>query len=150
MNRKFIYNNEAICGLAIVCILRHNKSLSISKVALIAPIVFNNNLMSVFSGKTKVDSLEELLAKRGKEIIKTRDLFFNFLPLTLNSIVLLKEMKIININNGEISLISSHQIDNWIKKSGKRAKRIEKSSYKISNILKEADEKLYIQMRVEL
>ncbi|MHC1748787.1 MAG: three component ABC system middle component [Cellulosilyticaceae bacterium] len=145
---QYVYNNEAICAIAIYSILKECEYLEYSRVVLIPPIVFNNRLMSVFSGKSIVRGVEELLIKKGELLTNFNSQYVSFLPLTCNTLILLHELGFLLIEEKGVRLTKK---EFKMKGLGKRADKIVKCAPKIAPLLiRESVEKIYLQLRVML
>lgn len=150
LNKKFIYNNEILCLFGIMSVLEYMKELSYSKVMLIAPLIFNEKVVNSLGRSTKIRSFEEFRVKHISSISRFNDMYYNFLTLTINTIVILEDMKFIYINDNKIRFNKPllYKIDE--KKIGKRAKKIINIAPKLAKILDEEDEKLYRELGVIL
>ncbi len=144
---SYVYNNEAICAIAIYSVLKEFGYLNYSKVALIPPLVFNNKLIAVFSGKHKIRGLEELMIKKGELLTNFNNQYTNFLPLMCNALLLLETMGVITIIEQGIVITEKEFRMLGV---GARADKIVKCAPKIATLLREDIEKLYLQLRVIL
>ncbi|MBU3109861.1 three component ABC system middle component [Clostridium gasigenes] len=150
LNSKFLYNNEGICAFGIMSILEIMGELSYSKVMLIAPLIFNSNVVKFLTTNSKIRSFEEFRIKQVSSVSKFNSMYYNFLPLTINTLVILRDMNFIDIEDNIIKLKRPLIPLVETKKIGKRANKIIKASPKFAVLLKENDEKLYLQLGVIL
>lgn len=150
MNSKFIYNNEGICAVGIMAFLEIMEELSYSKVMLIAPFIFNAKLVKFLGTNSKVRSFEELRVKQVSLVTRFGKMYTNFLPVTINSLVILSEMGFIKLEGETIKLKTPLLQHKNISKLGKRANNIIKVVPKLINLLNEDEEKLYLQLGVML
>jgi hypothetical protein len=149
-NSKFIYNNEGICAVGIMAFLEIMEELSYSKVMLIAPFIFNAKLVKFLGTNSKVRSFEELRVKQVSSVTRFSKMYTNFLPVTINSLVILSEMGFIKLEGETIKLKTPLLQHKNISKFGKRANNIIKVAPKLVNLLNEDEEKLYLQLGVML
>lgn len=145
---KYLYNNEAICTIAIYATLCHVKQLNYSKVMLIAPFLLNKQLVNALNYRVVVRSIEELMLKKGELTVNFNYQYQSLLPLTCNTLKIMDSMHLININE---SVIKKGDIDLDLEHITGRTKKIIKCAPKIAKLLEsESSEKLYLQLRVEL
>lgn len=145
LNSKFSYNNEGICAVGIMSVLEIVGELSYSKVMLISPLIFNTNVVKFLGSNSKIRSFEEFRVKQVSSVFKFNSLYYNFLPLTINTLVILKDMSFIDLEDNIIKLKTPLISEIEIKKLGKRASSIIIIASKLANLLNEKEEKLYLQ-----
>ncbi len=150
INFKFLYNNEGICAIGIMSILEIVKELSYSKVMLIAPFIFNVRVVKFLGTNSKIRSIEEFRVKQISSVTKFNNMYTNFLPVTLNALIILSDMGFIELEKESIKLKSPLLLSKNTSKVGKRANDIVKIAPKLANLLKENEEKLYLQLGVML
>lgn len=150
VNSKFIYNNEGICAFGIMAILEILGEISYSKALLISPLIFNMKVVKFLGTNSKIRSFEEFRLKQVSSISKINDMYYNFIPVTINTLVILQEMNFIELEEEVIKLKTPLLPSEVDKKLGKRAKNIVKIAPKLVNLLNEDDEKLYLQLGVRL
>lgn len=150
LNSKFFYNNEGICAFGIMSILEQMGELSYSKAMLIPPLIFNMKIVEFLKSNSKIRSFEEFRLKQVSSVSKFNTMYYNFLPLTINTIVILKDMNFIELEENSIKLKTPLLPSVNTKKLGKRADNIIKIGPKIVNLLIEDEEKLYLQLGVIL
>ncbi|MED1876056.1 three component ABC system middle component [Brevibacillus borstelensis] len=150
---KYFFNNEAFGMVAIAAVLKHAGRLPISKIVLILPFLSHKETVSYLKGSNSVvRSLEELIAKKGSLFSNFYDRYLYLLPIGLNSLLLLKEMKIISeTEEGEYSFMEESGFQFRHSSLGKRSTFVYEASSKLAAILrdKEASE-LYLHLRVRL
>ncbi|EGT3613491.1 hypothetical protein E5N06_09065 [Clostridium perfringens] len=120
---KFLFNNEGICALGIMSILELTCELTYSKVMLISPIIFNKRIVEFLGTNSKIRSFEEFRLKQVASIAKFNDMYYNFLPLTINTLVILEDMGFVELNSNKIKLKKTLVESIEINKLGKRAKK---------------------------
>lgn len=150
LSSKFLYNNEGICAFGIMSILEQLGELSYSKVMLIPPLIFNMNVVKFLKSNSKIRSFEEFRLKQVSSVSKFNNMYYNFLPITINTLVILKDMNFIELEENIIKLKSPLLSVVDTKKLGKRANSIIKIAPKLTNLLREDEEKLYLQLGVIL
>lgn len=147
---KFVYNNEGLCLFGIMSVLECMKEMSYAKVMLLSPLLFNKEVINSLSRSTKIRSFEEFRVKNINSVSRFNDMYYNFLPLTINTIVILEDMNYIVIDKNSIKLNKVFTCNINLQKIGTRAKKIIKIAPKLANILNEKDEKLYTELGVVL
>ncbi|KFX55322.1 hypothetical protein FDB15_12895 [Clostridium botulinum] len=146
---NYIYNNEAIGVVAIYSVIKELEEIEYSKAMLILPLMLNDKLIK-FIGRanTKVRGIEELIIKKGQALTSFNEFYLEMLPISINSLIILNEMKVIEIENGTIRSIKKElKVDLDV---SKRTKSMLKSVEGICEILKMQSENLYLQLRVIL
>lgn len=146
---NYIYNNEAIGVVAIYSVIKELEEIEYSKAMLILPLMLNDKLIK-FIGRanTKVRGIEELIIKKGQVLTSFNEFYLEMLPISINSLIILNEMKVIEIENGTIRIIKKElKVDLDV---SKRTKSMLKSVEGICEILKMQSENLYLQLRVIL
>ena len=146
---NYIYNNEAIGVVAIYLVVKNLKEIDYSKAMLILPLMLNDKLIK-FIGRanTKVRGIEELIIKKGQVLTDFNEFYLEMLPISINSLIILNEMKVIEIENGIIRFKDKElKVDLEV---SKRIMNMLKSVESICEILKLKNENLYLQLRVVL
>lgn len=149
-NNKFIYNNEAISMVALIAVLEKINNLNIAKAMLILPLLYYKRTLNFLNKKdTAKLSLEEFT---NHKILLTNfnERFLTYLPITINSISILRELNIIKVSENNIKFIPNNKFDLNNTKLGERAGEIIKGATKISELLKEDTNNLYLQLNIIL
>lgn len=142
------YNNFGICIVAIGAILNQCNTISISKIFLIFPLSSHKKLLEYFYRKTtKIRSIEKLISDQPSYFSNFNNRYNDSLVITVNAIQYLNEAGYIEISDGSVKLIKAFEYN---PKMGKRAGNIFKASENISKLLMETENKLYLNLRVEL
>ncbi|WP_132945360.1 three component ABC system middle component [Tumebacillus sp. BK434] len=150
MGGNYIYNNEAIGAIAIASVMKHLKSSSIGKTMLFLPLLLHNPTTNFLKKRsTGVRSLEELLVKKGGYFINFDDRFRSLLPISLNSLLVLAEIGVINVDDGMVRYNTESKFD-INTNIGNRITNIIMASEKLAMIMKEETGNLYLQLRVKL
>ncbi|KRF18652.1 three component ABC system middle component [Paenibacillus sp. Soil787] len=148
---KYIYNNEAFGISAMASVLKHMENTSYSKTMLILPFVTHKETLDYLKlQRSDVKSIEQLIAKKANLITNFNKRFLNLLPISLNSLHILHEMKVILIKDQQIKFNKSSQFNESDIKLGARVKDVVKASKKIANLLQKDESELYLQLRVLL
>lgn len=150
-NFNSFYNNELITGMAILSVLHENKILELSKALLIHPILSYKGIAEfVGSKKTKVRSIEELIVKKSIAFTNFNSRYYESLELSINSILLFKQMGLLSIQNNKLMYIEN-DFDLYNKNLGKHALEVINASFAIADIIKKEDASdLYLSLRIEL
>lgn len=103
-NSYYVYNNEAISALVIKKYLEFSKSIDISRLFIILPILLDDNLVEILLNEN-FDNIESLIDKYPSLFSSFNDKYLELIPITINSFTLLKEMNDVIIENGIISYV---------------------------------------------
>lgn len=142
------YNNFGVSVVAIGAVLNISHSLSLSKIFLIFPLLSHQKLLQYLSRKTtKIKSIEKLISDETSYFSNFSERYMDSLVITVNSIQYLNDTGYIEISDGVIKLIKPLEYN---EKMGKRAKNFFKASENISSLLTETENKLYLNLRVEI
>lgn len=146
---SYFYNNIGICSSALITILREfNREVELPKLFLIMPFLSHKQLTNYLSrGNVNILSLDSLLIDKKSYFTNFNKRFYQSLPLTINTLQYLHDIEIIQIKENKVNLVKNIQYNNAM---GKRAEKIYKASKNIVKILNESNEKLYLNLRIEL
>ncbi|MGO4731154.1 three component ABC system middle component [Paenibacillus sp. 2KB_22] len=149
-NSKYMFNNEAFGIVAIASVLKHSKKLSYSKALLILPLMAHKETLILLKREnSNVRSIEQLIAKKENLLTNFNERYLSLLPISINSIVLLNEIRVLENDAGIIEYVNdSFDFNN--RGLGKRAQDVIKASKKISSMLEMSVENLYLQLRVHI
>jgi hypothetical protein len=150
IDNKFLYNNEGICAIGIMSIMEIMKEMSYSKTILIAPFIFNMRVVKFLGTNSKIRSIEEFKLKQISSVASFNKMYTNFLPVTINALVMLDDMGFIQLEGECIKLKSKLLAGKNTSKAGKRANDIIKIAPKLASLLQDNEEKLYLQLGVVL
>lgn len=144
-------SNELLTAITILANLKHCNTLDLTKVVLIEPLCSYNKLMKKLSNKKyQIRSIEELIIKSDFLLTNFNKKFEDSLLVSLNSICLLLQLKLITINKNKI-LYNGNEFDFNEKTLGEKSKMRINASSKLSDILKNtSNTELYLHLRVEL
>jgi hypothetical protein len=141
------YNNVGIGVVAIASVLNHVGSLSVPKALLIIPMIVHRPTLAYMASKVTLERGSAALASGHPQLFANfNERFESNLPLSVNSIQLLVHLGYARL--GE-TLVRKRRltIDQGL---GQRAKKIDLASDKISELLLEPEEELYLNFRVQL
>ena len=144
-------SNEILTGIAILSVLKITKKLEITKCLLIEPLLSYKSIRDYLkNANSKVRSIEELMVKQNIVFSNFNWRFQEKLPLSINSILLMSQLKLLHIENNTL-LFTGDEFDFNEKTLGKAAQDIIATSSNLTEILtKEAASSLYLSLRVEL
>jgi len=141
------YNNVGIGVLALASVLNYSHSLSIPKALLIIPMIIHRPTLAYMSHKGTLGRGSAALTSGSPQLfVNFNERFESSLPLSINSIQLLVHLGYAKLGK---TLIRQKllEID---KDFGHRAQKIAQASEKISELLLEPEEELYLNFRVQL
>lgn len=146
---NYFYNNIGICASSILSTLQEiNEEVELTKILLIMPFLSHRELTNYLSkANVKILSLDGLLIDKKSYFTNFNKRFYQSLPSTINSLQFLQDIEIIQIKENKVSLLKEITYN---KEMGKRAEKVYKASKNIAKILKESNEKLYLNLRIEL
>lgn len=144
-------NNEILTGIAILSVLKTTTKLEITKCLLIEPLLSYKSIRNYLkNSNSKARSIEELMVKQNVVFSNFNQRFQEKLPLSINSILLMSQLKLLHIEKNNL-LFMGNKFDFHEKTLGKSAKDIIATSGNLSKILtKEDASNLYLSLRVEL
>lgn len=148
MNNYF-YNNIGICSTSIISVLEKSQGeLELNKLFLIMPFITHKQLLSYLSNKNVVLlSLDSFIIDKNNYFTNFNKRFYQSLTLTINTIQFLNDIETIQIFDNKVRLIKHINYD---KKMGTRTEKIYKASTNIATLLEEPNEKLYLNLRIQL
>ena len=98
----YIYNNEALASVALGYFLKRYGTISIAKLMLVLPFVLHNPTVRNLRSKSNKRSLEEFIIKHPECLINFNTRYFDFLPVSINTITILSEMGVLIIKSDKI------------------------------------------------
>lgn len=147
------YNNMGFSLISFLSIIKNMNSLEYSKSLLVLPLVLHDPLVKYLKdGRVVIRGIEDLILTKVEYFLNYNDRYFNYLPLSLNTIIFAEKMGYIEINNSQIIPIRQEieKIDFNIKDFGTRINNVQKASNNIIKILDEDVKELYFKLRVEI
>lgn len=152
INSNYLYNNEAIGTVAIASVLRHSKALTYAECLLVLPFLLHDDTLTFLSRSNfTFRSSEELLIKKSSILGNFNSRYTSLLPVSLNALLILDEMGVIEISEKNISYIENNKFDLDAKSLGNRAGRIVKGAEKLNQLFAlEKPSSLYLKLRIQL
>lgn len=151
-NNLFIYNNEAISTIALGYFMSNVGVISIPKFMLVLPFVLHEQTLKQLNNNSINRSLEELIIKKPLILSNFNSRFKDFLPLSINSITILNELDIIELDR-EYIYFNEKSIFNQrdLNEIGNRIKKIMKGIDSLIEIITNHDNNsLYLTLKIEL
>lgn len=151
-NNLFIYNNEAISTIALAYFMSKVGVISIPKFMLVLPFVLHEQTLKQLNNNSINRSLEELIIKKPLILSNFNSRYKDFLPLSINSITILNELKIIELDReyiyfNEKSIFKKRDLNNI----GNRIKKIMKGIDSLIEIITHNDNNtLYLNLKIVL
>lgn len=131
-----------------------HKSIEISKILLVLPFVLHEPTVRQLKNKSQKRSLEEFIIKNINCVMNFNSRFEDYLPLTVNSLTILKEAGLVTIGRFYVSFNDAdEQSENALmsKRLGTRAQDIFKANEFLSELMKiEKVNSFYLKLRVAL
>lgn len=147
------YNNEAIGTLTMGYFISLSKQLSIAKAMIILPMILHDATARRLRGNSINRSLDEFIIGNVDCLINFNKRYTDFLPVSVNSVMMLREMGIVllsedkiiyNSDNTRFNAFSAHNI-------GNRARALLASVERLVPIIvNEHDWSLYLKLKVFL
>lgn len=151
-NNLFIYNNEAISTIALGYFMSKVKVISIPKFILILPFVLHEQTLRQLNNNSINRSLEELIIKKPLLLSNFNSRFKDYLPLSINSVTILNELKVIKLDR---EYIYFNEESNFRTRDltdiGTRIHKITKGLDNLIEIITNIDNNsLYLTLKIEL
>ncbi len=145
---KVDYNNIGIGALAIGSVLSINNELSLAKTSLILPFITHTECLNYLArATTHLTSIEKLIAERTSYFSNFNARYYDSLCLSFSSIQYLTEMGYAQLKGDLLVKIKPLEYN---AKMGTRAKKIFQAANNVAELLLENDNKLYLNLRVQL
>ncbi|HFD2044090.1 three component ABC system middle component [Clostridium perfringens] len=144
-------SNEILTAISILSSLRSVEKMEIMKCLLIEPLFSYKSIRTyVKRANSKVRSIEELIIKKNVVFSNFDKRFIEKLPLSINAILLLVQLKLIKID-GKYLIFDGEEFDFNEKSLGKIAQEAIIVSDRLAKILIEEEaSSLYLSLRIEL
>jgi hypothetical protein len=149
-NSRSLILNEAIFAFSIIEVLKHCKSLPVSKVTLIPAFLQSkitvNNLKRANS---RIRSIEELISFSPFIVTGFNNRYIDTLSITTNAITILLDSNILQLDNQNLKYNPESKFE--LSPNFSQGKNIVKSSEKLANILlNENNYELFLKLRIRL
>ena len=151
MEIRTFRDNEIVTGISILSVLRYAHEMELSKCMLIEPLLsYSRVLKALKRVNSSVKSIEDLVLKENIVFSNFNSRYQDHLVLSINSILLFKQMGLITFQNGFVCFSGdSFDFDN--SSLGTKARDRIKAAKKLSEILIKGDASdFYLTLRVEL
>lgn len=150
-SNNYIFNNEAIATVAIGSVFKNSREMTLAKAMLILPFLFHPNTLSALKDhRTVFRSLEEFIVKKPTSFVNFNGRFQMLLPVSINAIMILKEIGVISIKRSLIAYRGDIPFDVEQNNIGTRASNIIAGAAKLSKLLDEDVNTLYLKLKIEL
>lgn len=148
-NFFYTYNNEAIACCTIYTVLRKLTKITAAVSSLILPFLLNDRIVEKMID-AKSNNLLDFVSANRKVFINFNGKYVSFLPITINSVVLLKDFGLIWFeDDNSISIKQNDEID--FSHSGERLNQIISVSDNFSEMLKNTDiVQLFNELKIKL
>ena len=98
----YIYNNEAIASCILLSVLDRIDSIDIARSCLILPFLLDDQTVHYLHRNFRVDlDLEQLIEERARIFTSFNKRYQALLPITINSLMILKKSNQIEINRND-------------------------------------------------
>lgn len=147
------YNNIGFSLMSFLSIIKNMNRLEYSKSLLVLPLVLHDPLIKhLKDGRVVIRGIEDLILSKIDYFLNYNDRCFNYLPLSLNTIIFAEKMGYIEVVNNQIIPIKEQieKINFNSKELGTRISSVHKASKNIVKILDEDVKELYFKLRVEI
>ena len=139
-----LYHNELLGAVSIASVLQYN-NLSSAKILFILPLLFHNETLNYFL-KHKPHNIKTFATQNSKIIENFDNRFYSLLPITINSVLIAKELNFIKIEQNKLSF----NIFDFDTSLGKRAEKIILASQKIASLLETETSDLFFYLKVRI
>ena len=148
-NSYYYYDNEAIGAFVIENVLKELTIISLAKSLLLLPIFLHDPIVKRLSSSAKYRSIDEFLVKERINLGDFNLRMQNLLPITINSISILKDIKTVT---QEGVFLKANTMKVPVKKIdiGKRAERILRVIPKSTFLFVEDDASTFLKFNIEL
>lgn len=151
IQNNYRFNNEAIASIAIGYFLRLHKSVELSKLLFVLPFVLHEPSVKKLRNQSFKRSLEEFILKNPEAVLGFNARYFSFLPLTINSLTLLKEMGIIRVDKDMVIFNFSSGFDPEYGGVGPRAIKLFGAIDNLNHIMTyETTASFYLKLKITL
>jgi hypothetical protein len=148
---NFIFNNEAISTVCIGYFLSNLKVVSIPKILLVLPFVLHEQTVKKLRNNSLKRSLEEFILKNPEVVSNFNARFIDFLPLSVNSLTILRELNVIRLDRDFAYLNGNNFHPDYDRNIGDRMKNIFKAIDVLSELMLESDvNSFYLNLKIEL
>jgi len=150
-NTNYSYNNEAIATVALGYFMSVKSEVELAKILFVLPFILHEPCLRKLKNSSNKRSLEEFIIKNPETMMGFNTRYFNYLPLSINSITILSETKIIEVVNDVLSFNGSSTFNPLNNPIGKRAKELFKGIDQLQDIMSsETSASFYLKLKITL
>lgn len=147
-----LYHNEILCMFIFEKFFQLNKTVEIEKLYLLLPFIFDEKVMKKISRITKLTNLVDYVLNDPSTFARQKQLFFEYLLLTTNTLQLCIENKLLELNGNTLEINENNCIFNDYNFESNKPilsimKNLPKFAYFIQN---EKSYELYHTLRIEV
>lgn len=152
MNAFTMTNNEALASIAIGYMAKKYSVISAAKCMLILPFILHPQTVRKLRGSSLKRSLEEFIVKNPECFTSFNARFLDYLPTSINTITILREMNIVEIQRDQIKFnYRSSFSPEYSRAIGKRAADFFLAIDTLVDIFRDQNENsLYLKLKIEL
>ncbi|MBR4324275.1 MAG: hypothetical protein IKP73_01965 [Bacteroidales bacterium] len=148
-NIFYTYNNEAIACCAIYSVVKRLTKISAATISMILPFLLNDRIVEKLKS-TKAQNLLDFIAQNRNIFLNFEGRYMSFLPITVNSVVLLKDFGLIKFEKPH-TIVLNRDDDFDFSQSGERLMQVLSVSGKFAQMLTNADiVKLFNDLKIML
>jgi len=143
----YVYNNEAIACCILLEVLRKTEKLDYPRFFLILPLLMDDQNINLLNNDKEIDI--EVFFKNNNKFKNFNSRFLSLAPVTVNSLIILTEMGLINLDKQKNVFLVDDGCSNF--SSSERLMRIKKVIPLLLNmVMNFSTEYLYVNLGVEL
>ncbi|MET3606885.1 hypothetical protein ABIC74_000727 [Mucilaginibacter rubeus] len=152
MNAFTMTNNEALASIAIGYMTKKYGVISAAKSMLILPFILHPQTVRKLRGSSLKRSLEEFIVKNPECFTSFNARFLDYLPTSVNTVTILREMNIVQIHRDQIKFnYQSNFSPEYTRVVGKRAIDFFSAIDALVEIFRGQNENsLYLKLKIEL
>lgn len=147
----YIYNNVAIVACAIMSLLNVTSKISLSKVALLMPIILDDSISQKMRYQN-YQTFDAIITQNQIYLSNFNNRYVDLLPQVVNGISLLLDLNLVRLQGEYVEVIDTEFYPTYIKScDSKRLCVINDISAKLLGMLKDTDvAKEYSKLNIEL
>lgn len=135
----YIYNNVAITALAIMALLSVSPRIPLSKVALLMPILLDDNITQKMTYQN-YNSFDSVVTQNQVNLSNFNDRYADLLPQVVNGISILLDLNLVSLYGEFITIENAKSYESMLSKcDSKRFFSIQTAASKLLKLVKDAD-----------
>jgi len=154
MQSSYLHNNEALAAVSIGHFLSLQRQIEFSKLLFILPFVLHEPSVKRLRSSSYKRSLEEFIIKNIDCVINFNSRFEDYLPVTVNSVTILREIGVISVDGTLIRFNPDFEelfLPEENDSVGDRASDIFKANKSLHKLMQiETTESFYLKLRILL